>query len=188
MLLILREKILFWTRIRTRVSSCTRWRSNQVSYPDESLGQARTFLLCLLLNCHNANLYFVSDAVSCNMYSPTTLLEKVSDPLFFATLRRREFFPSADGKLHLSELVFSVLVEFSLYNTSTHHRVEQSPKSTTGMSSVAYVMLCGARDRSLWSTVNWRLLHDNLQHSPRPLFRFFWRKLYSCGTSGSLFS
>ena len=49
---------------------------------------------------------------------------------------------------HLSEVVFNVLVRFSLYTTSTHHRVKQSPKSTTGMSCVAYVMLCGSRDRS----------------------------------------
>ena len=39
----LREKILAWTRIRTQVS--THWHSNQLIYPDESLGQARTFLL-----------------------------------------------------------------------------------------------------------------------------------------------
>ncbi|UYV73773.1 hypothetical protein LAZ67_11000855 [Cordylochernes scorpioides] len=32
--------------------------------------------------------------------------------------------------------------------TPQHHRAKQSPKSTTGMYSVTYVMLCGARDRS----------------------------------------
>ena len=51
-------------------------------------------------------------------------------------------------KQHMSEEVFSVLVGFSLYTTSMHHRVKQSPKSTTGMSSLAYLMLCYARDRS----------------------------------------
>ena len=37
----LREKILEWTRIRTGLSSSTLWRSNQLSYVDESLSQAR---------------------------------------------------------------------------------------------------------------------------------------------------
>jgi hypothetical protein len=55
---------------------------------------------------------------------------------------------SVDRKQHLSAVVLSALVGFSLYTTSTHHRVKQSPKSTTGMSSVPYVMLCGAREQS----------------------------------------
>ena len=41
----LRGKIIAWIRIRTRVSSFMRWRYNQLSYPDESLGQARIILL-----------------------------------------------------------------------------------------------------------------------------------------------
>ena len=49
-----------------------------------------------------------------------------------------------DGKQHLSEVVFSALVGFSLYTTSIHHRAEQSPKSTTRMFSITYVMLYGA--------------------------------------------
>ena len=67
-------------------------------------------------------------------------------------IRMREFFrlsiASVDGKYHLSEVVFSALVGLSLYTTSSHHRNKQSAKSTTEMSSVAYVMLCGARVRS----------------------------------------
>ena len=64
----------------------------------------------------------------------------------------REFFPPVknvvDDKQYLSEVEFSPLLGFSLYTTSTHHRVKQSPKSTTEMFSVAYVMLCSARNRS----------------------------------------
>ena len=67
---------------------------------------------------------------------------------------------SVDGKQHLSEVEFSALVKFSLYTTSTHHRVKQSPQNTTGMSSVAYVMLCGARDRSCGQQAI-GLHHDN---------------------------
>ena len=47
-LIILREKILVWIRIRTRVSSSMRWLSNQLSHPDNPLGQAR---ILLLLDC-----------------------------------------------------------------------------------------------------------------------------------------
>ena len=53
-----------------------------------------------------------------------------------------------DGKHHLSEVMFSALVKFSLYTPSMHPMVKQSPKSTTGMSSIAYMMLCSARDQS----------------------------------------
>jgi hypothetical protein len=57
---------------------------------------------------------------------------------------------SVDDKQHLSEVVFSALIRFSLYITNMHHRVKQLPKSTTGMFSIAWywVILCGARDRS----------------------------------------
>ena len=41
----LRENILAWTRIRTRLSMFTRWRSNQLSHPGDSLSQARILLL-----------------------------------------------------------------------------------------------------------------------------------------------
>ena len=44
---------------------------------------------------------------------------------------------SVDGKQHLSEIVFSALVGFSLYTMSMQHRVKQSPKSNTGMFSTA---------------------------------------------------
>ena len=74
---------------------------------------------------------------------------------------------SVDGKQHLSEVVFSALVGFPLYTTSTRHRVKQSPKSTTGMSSVAYVMLCGAKDRSCGASITM------LQHIPRTWFRLW---------------
>ena len=55
---------------------------------------------------------------------------------------------SVNGKQHLRDVVFSVLVRFSLYTSRMHHKVKQSPKSTTGMFSNAYMMLCSARD---WS-------------------------------------
>ena len=45
MALNLRVKILVWTRIQMRISSSTRWCSNQLRYTDESLGQGKTFLL-----------------------------------------------------------------------------------------------------------------------------------------------
>ena len=73
---------------------------------------------------------------------------------------------SVDRKQHLSEVVFSTLVGFSLYSTSTDHRVKQSPKSTTGMSSIAYVMLCGARDRSCQQVIGTSIT-TMLQHIPR---------------------
>ena len=53
-----------------------------------------------------------------------------------------------DGKQYLSEVVFSALIRFLLYTTSTDHKVKQSPKSTTGIFSITYVMLCGARDQT----------------------------------------
>ena len=54
-----------------------------------------------------------------------------------------------------------------------HHRVNQSPKSTTAMFSVAYVMLCGRRKRrELWSTGNWRLHHDNAPAHSRTWLTF----------------
>ena len=64
------------------------------------------------------------------------------------TCNSRLSIASVDDKQHLSMVLFSALVGFSLYTTSTHHRVKQSPKSTTGISSVTYMILCGARDRS----------------------------------------
>ena len=55
------------------------------------------------------------------------------------------------------------LVGFSLYTTSTDH-------STTGMSSVAYVM------QELWSTGNWHLHHDNASAHSSHLIQTFWQK------------
>ena len=80
------------------------------------------------------------------------------------------------AKQHLSEVVFSALVGFSMYTTSTHHRVKQLPKSTTGMSSVAYVMLCGARDRSCGQQAIGASIMTMLQHIPCTSFRLFWWK------------
>jgi hypothetical protein len=80
-----------------------------------------------------------------------------------------------DGNQHLSEVVFSVLVTFSLYTTSTHHSVKRSPKSTIGMSSVAYVTLCGARDRSCGQQAIGASITTMLQHI-LALDWHFWRK------------
>ena len=98
----------------------------------------------------------------------------------------REFFPrlsivSVDRRQDLSEVVFSALVELSLYTTSTHHRVKQSPKSTTGMYSVAYVMLCGARDRSCGQQAIGATITTMFS-------RFLALESDSCGSAGSLFS
>ena len=56
----LREKILTWTRIRTRVSSFTRWCCNQLSYPGKSQDQAR---ILLLLDPH-----YPSDQYYCHLF------------------------------------------------------------------------------------------------------------------------
>ena len=53
---------------------------------------------------------------------------------------------SVDGKQNLSEVVFSALVVFSLYTTSTYRRVKKSPEYNTRISSVTYVILWGASD------------------------------------------
>ena len=88
-------------------------------------------------------------------------------------------------KHHLSEIVFSGLVGFSLYTRSTHHRVKQSPRSTIEMSSVAYVM-CGAWDRSCDQEAIGTFITTMLQHILRTWFRlFFWQK-NSCALPGSL--
>ena len=82
---------------------------------------------------------------------------------------------SVDSKQQLSEAVFMALVEFLLYPTSTHHRVNQLPKNTTGVSSITYVILCGARDRNCYQQA--------IGASIRTIFRTFfahdsdfWRK------------
>ena len=53
------KKILVWIRIRTRISSFMRWRSNQLSYPDKTLDQAR---ILLLLDPH-----YSPDKQKCNL-------------------------------------------------------------------------------------------------------------------------
>ena len=94
---------------------------------------------------------------------------------------------SDDGKHHMSEIVFSALVGLSLYTTSTHHSVKQSPKSTKGMSSVAYMMLCGARDRTWGQRVTGTSIKTMPQHIPRTWFRLFsGEKPDSCGSPDSL--
>ena len=92
--------------------------------------------------------------------------------------------PSVAGKQRLSEVVFSALVGFSLYITSMHYRINQSPKGTTGMSSVAYVMLPGATDRSCGQQAIGPFVTIMLQHIPRT----FSRKPDSCGLPDSLLS
>ena len=52
----------------------------------------------------------------------------------------------------------------------------QSTKSTTGMSSVTYVMLCGARDRTCGQQEIGASITTLLQHIPRTSFRLFWQK------------
>jgi hypothetical protein len=91
---------------------------------------------------------------------------------------------SVDGKQRLSE----VCLVLSSYTTSTHYRVKQSPKSTTGMSSVAYVMLRGARDRSCGQQ---QLVPPSRQCSSSFLAldsHFFGGNPDPCGSPGSLFS
>ena len=125
------------------------------------------------------NFYTNSSAYECECVKYTNLLEKYPNSflcenlVYFNEARLHEgilnihthawifhrlSLAPVDGKQHLSEVAFSDLVGFSLYTTSKHHRVKQSPKSTIGMSSVAYVMLCSARDQSCG---NWCLHHDN---------------------------
>ena len=65
------------------------------------------------------------------------------------------------------------------YTTSTHHRVKQPPKSTTGMSSVAYVILCGTRDRCCSQQVFGAIIKTMLQHIPRTWFKLISAKIYS---------
>ena len=80
---------------------------------------------------------------------------------------------SVDDKQHLSEVVFSALVGFLLHTTSTHHRVKQSPKRTTGMSSIAYV---DARDRNCGQQAIGTSITTMLQHIPYTWFWLFWQK------------
>ena len=83
---------------------------------------------------------------------------------------------SVDCKQHLSEVVFKTLLGFSLYTTCTYQRIKQSPKSTTEMYSVAYVMLCGARDRSCGQQAIGASIRTMLQHIPSTWFRHFLQK------------
>jgi hypothetical protein len=83
--------------------------------------------------------------------------------------------------------VFSALVGFSLYTTSTHHRIKQSAKGTTGMSSVAYVILCWEEIRVV---VNRKLAPLSRQCSSTFLEHdsdVLAKKTYSCGLLGFLF-
>ena len=57
-----------------------------------------------------------------------------------------------------------------------HHRLKKSPKSTTGMSSVAYLMLWKARYRSFGQQAIDTYITTMLQHIPCTLFRMFWPK------------
>ena len=84
---------------------------------------------------------------------------------------------SVYGKQRLSKVVFSALVRFSLYTTSTHHRVKKSPKSTKGMPSVAYVMLCGARDWSCGQQAIGAFIMTMLQYIP-PFKEPFWLQAF----------
>jgi hypothetical protein len=60
---------------------------------------------------------------------------------------------------------------------SMHHRVKQSSKSTAiGMSSIAYVMLCSARDQSCGQQAFGTSIMTMLQHIPLTWFRLFWQK------------
>jgi hypothetical protein len=72
------------------------------------------------------------------------------------------------------------------YTTSTHHRVKQSPKSTAGMSSVAYMMLCSARDQSCGQQAIGTSIATILKHIPHTLFRLFGKKPYACDMPSSL--
>jgi hypothetical protein len=88
---------------------------------------------------------------------------------------------SVDGRQYLSEVVFSAHVGFSLYIMSTHHSVKQSAKSTTGMSSVAYVSVVQHKRPELWSTGNWRLHHDNAPAHSLHLTRILFGKIPDFG-------
>ena len=87
-----------------------------------------------------------------------------------------------DGKQLLSEVVFNTLIRFILYTMSTNHRVKESPKSTTVMSAVTYVMLYSTRDRSCGQQAIGTSITTMLQHITRTWFRLF------CQKPGSLLS
>jgi hypothetical protein len=138
---------------------------------------------------HMGSLTYKVSVRVCNVQSYTRSVGKVSDLNFFckhwvdcnevhlheATLNLHMhsliFFclsiPSVDVKQHLSEVVFSTHVGYSLYTMSTHHRVKQSPKSTIGMSSITYMMLCGTGDWSCGQQSIGASIMTMLQHIPR---------------------
>ena len=82
-----------------------------------------------------------------------------------------------DGKRHLSEVVFSSLVGFSLFTTSS------SRVRTTGLiitkeqyRDVTLRDTVSRKRPELWSTGNWRLHHDNAPAHSSHLIDFFGEK------------
>ena len=71
------------------------------------------------------------------------------------------------------------------YTTSSHYRVKQSPKSTTGMSSITYVMLCSARDRSCGQQAIDTSITTTSSTFLTLYSGFFGEKPDSCGIPGS---
>ena len=57
------------------------------------------------------------------------------------------------------------------------HEIRYLKVFTTGMSSVAYMMLCGARDRSCGQQAIGASIATKLQHIPCTWFRLFWQKI-----------
>ena len=83
------------------------------------------------------------------------------------------FFPSIEsvnGKQHLSEVVFSALIGFSLYITSTQDRVNNHQRVLQGCSPSP---TCGARDRSCGQQAIDASITTMLEHILRTWFRLF---------------
>ena len=60
--------------------------------------------------------------------------------------------------------------------TSTHHKAKTLTKKTTWKSFLAFVMLCGARDRTCGAAVTWQLHHDNAPTYSSQLIQTFLAK------------
>ena len=80
---------------------------------------------------------------------------------------------SVDDKQHLNEVV---LVLSSNFHCISQVCTTGSPKNTTGMSLITYVMLCSAGDRSCGQQAIDASYTTMLQHIPCTWFILFWQK------------
>ena len=90
------------------------------------------------------------------------------------------FFPhlsitSVDGKQHLSEVVFSALVGFSLYTTCTHHRVKKSPKRQCASPFVSFHSDFFLAKNQTLRVIRFPTLQACL-FFPRPKVRYFFKQ------------